>query len=48
MFEEVVAERVVRGGSWCFSGRDVRSAFRIRPLVDHRINPVGFRLSLGL
>ncbi|NOS89014.1 MAG: formylglycine-generating enzyme family protein [Methylococcaceae bacterium] len=39
--------RVVRGGSWLISGRDVRSAFRFRITPDDRNFRLGFRLALG-
>jgi len=41
------AYRVVRGGSWNFYGRNVRSAYRYRFAPDFRINFLGFRLALG-
>ncbi len=45
---EVGALRVVRGGSWGRSGRDVRSAIRDRVKAGDRSSGIGFRLSLGL
>jgi len=36
--------RVVRGGSWFYYGRSVRSAVRNRNSPDYRINFLGFRL----
>ena len=39
--------RVVRGGSWLFSGRYVRSALRFRLVPGYRNQCVGFRLALG-
>ena len=41
------ANRVVRGGSWIFSGKGVRSAFRDHNSPDNRLNRIGLRLSLG-
>jgi formylglycine-generating enzyme required for sulfatase activity len=42
----VGAERVGRGGSWNYSGGDIRSAGRSRRTPDYRNTYVGFRLSL--
>ncbi|NOS87655.1 MAG: formylglycine-generating enzyme family protein [Methylococcaceae bacterium] len=42
-----VTARVVRGGSWSYFGRDVRSAFRSRFTPDLRLYHLGFRLALG-
>ena len=39
--------RVVRGGSWIFIGRHVRSAFRSRGDPGFRSDYLGFRLALG-
>jgi len=39
--------RVVRGGSWYFNGRYLRSAMRYRFSPAFRRNGLGFRLSLG-
>jgi len=39
--------RVVRGGSWYGSGRNLRSAFRSGLTPDNRFNFLGFRLALG-
>ena len=39
--------RVLSGGSWFNSGRNVRSAYRNRNAPDDRINYIGFRLALG-
>lgn len=41
------ALRVVRGGSWSNSGRNVRSAIRFRGAPDGRDDRIGFRLALG-
>ncbi len=41
------ASRVVRGGSWIDSGRDVRSTYRYHNSPDNRNFIIGFRLSLG-
>lgn len=41
------AERVLRGGSWCFSGRDLRCAGRYGSVPDFRNDFIGFRLALG-
>jgi formylglycine-generating enzyme required for sulfatase activity len=38
--------RVIRGGSWNYNGRLMRSANRSRITPDYRINNLGFRLSL--
>ena len=40
-------DRVLRGGSWIFYGRSVRSASRNRILPDFSGRYVGFRFSLG-
>ncbi len=40
--------RVVRGGSWHYVGRLVRSAFRYGFDPANRRSPIGFRLALGL
>jgi formylglycine-generating enzyme len=40
--------RVVRGGSWNYYGRGVRSAIRNRYEADDRIDLIGFRSALGL
>ncbi len=47
LLAETGAERVIRGGSWSYHGRDVRSAFRSRCSPDERIVNLGFRLALG-
>ncbi|MCP4697950.1 MAG: formylglycine-generating enzyme family protein [Gammaproteobacteria bacterium] len=39
------AARVIRGGSWSNSPRDVRSAYRIRNDPGNRLDNVGFRLA---
>jgi len=39
--------RVLRGGSWIYDGRDVRSAIRYRFHPGFRINYIGFRLARG-
>jgi formylglycine-generating enzyme len=39
--------RVLRGGSWSFNGRHVRSAYRSGNGPDFSRNDFGFRLSLG-
>jgi Sulfatase-modifying factor enzyme 1 len=41
------ANRVLRGGSWLYYGRSVRSAARDGGGPDDRGDDVGFRLSLG-
>ena len=41
------ADRVLRGGSWIYRGRDVRSAYRYRYEPDIWFNYIGFRLALG-
>ena len=41
------AERVIRGGSWIYDGRDARSAYRYNFSPDYRSNLIGLRLSLG-
>ena len=42
------ANRVLRGGSWFYYGRNVRSAYRNRLRPDARgINSIGFRLGRG-
>jgi len=42
------ASRVVRGGSWCFSPRDCRSASRWEDHPDNRDNNCGFRICCPL
>jgi len=39
--------RVIRGGSWCNDGRNVRSAYRLCNRPDKRSSFYGFRLVLG-
>ena len=39
--------RVLRGGSWNYYGRSVRSAARRRRQPDERFHLFGFRLALG-
>ena len=41
-------DRVLRGGSWVFNGRDCRSAVRDHSDPAYRNSGSGFRLSLGL
>jgi formylglycine-generating enzyme required for sulfatase activity len=38
------SSRVLRGGAWDFSGRDLRSAWRASSSPDQRFDDVGFRL----
>ena len=45
--DEEQGQRVVRGGSWNYSGRNCRSANRNRLTADVRGSDVGFRLALG-
>jgi formylglycine-generating enzyme required for sulfatase activity len=44
---DVSTLRVLRGGSWNYSGRFVRSAIRSRFDAGNRNNSLGFRLALG-
>ena len=44
---EAGPDRVLRGGSWIFHGRDVRSADRGRNGPGGRDDDIGFRLALG-
>ncbi len=39
--------RVLRGGSWIFFGRNVRSAYRSRDVPSYRVFFTGFRLARG-
>ncbi len=39
--------RVLRGGSWCYAGRYLRSASRLRDRPGYRDGGVGFRVALG-
>jgi uncharacterized protein (TIGR02996 family) len=41
-------ERVIRGGSWCDSGQECRSASRFRKPAGFRINSLGFRVALDV
>ena len=40
-------ERVLRGGSWLYYGRDVRSARRFHSTPDYWFHYIGFRLARG-
>ncbi len=40
------SDRVIRGGSWAYNGRDCRSAYRFRSTPGHRGSNAGFRLVL--
>jgi formylglycine-generating enzyme required for sulfatase activity len=42
------SRRVVRGGSWLSSPRDLRSAFRFRYAAGYRLNNLGFRVGRTL
>ncbi|MBU0655278.1 MAG: SUMF1/EgtB/PvdO family nonheme iron enzyme [Gammaproteobacteria bacterium] len=43
---EMGTERVLRGGSWNFHPRGVRSAARDRSLPDRKLSSIGFRIAL--
>ena len=44
---EVGVRRVLRGGAWHDSGRDVRAAYRYRYDPGNRVSVVGFRVARG-
>ncbi|MBJ6609662.1 MAG: SUMF1/EgtB/PvdO family nonheme iron enzyme [Candidatus Thiothrix moscowensis] len=44
--EHTVIQGVVRGGSWSYDGRDVRSAMRLRVASKDRVSNLGFRLTV--
>ena len=44
---DIHALRVLRGGSWSYNARHLRSASRNYSTPDHRYNYGGFRLVLG-
>jgi uncharacterized protein (TIGR02996 family) len=41
------SDRVFRGGSWLYSGRDCRAAYRGRYRPSYRVGDLGFRLALS-
>ena len=42
------SNRVVRGGSWNYNSRDLRSAVRLGYITDERVGDLGFRVGRTL